>query len=33
VGTPLEVEVFGERVPGEVAPDVLHDPEGARIRS
>jgi 4-methylaminobutanoate oxidase (formaldehyde-forming) len=33
VGAPLEVEVFGERVPAEVAPDVLYDPEGARIRA
>ncbi len=33
VGTPLEVEVFGERVSAEVAPDVLYDPEGARIRA
>jgi glycine cleavage system T protein len=32
VGTPLEVEVFGERVAAEVAPDVLYDPQGARIR-
>jgi 4-methylaminobutanoate oxidase (formaldehyde-forming) len=32
-GTPLEVEVFGARVPGEVAPDVLHDPAGERIRA
>jgi 4-methylaminobutanoate oxidase (formaldehyde-forming) len=32
-GTPLEVEVFGERVPAEVAPDVLYDPAGARIRA
>jgi 4-methylaminobutanoate oxidase (formaldehyde-forming) len=32
-GTPLEVEVFGERVPAEVAPDVLYDPRGARIRA
>jgi 4-methylaminobutanoate oxidase (formaldehyde-forming) len=31
-GTPLTVEVFGERVPAEVAPDVLYDPGGARIR-
>ena len=29
----LEVEVFGERVPAEVAPDVLYDPQGARIRA
>jgi glycine cleavage system aminomethyltransferase T len=33
VGAPLEVEVFGERVPAEVAPDVLHDPRGGRIRA
>jgi 4-methylaminobutanoate oxidase (formaldehyde-forming) len=32
-GTPLEVEVFGERVSAEVAPDVLYDPQGARIRA
>jgi 4-methylaminobutanoate oxidase (formaldehyde-forming) len=31
-GTPLEVEVFDRRWPGEVAPDVLYDPGGARIR-
>jgi glycine cleavage system T protein len=33
VGTSLEVEVFGERVSAEVAPDVLYDPQGARIRA
>jgi glycine cleavage system aminomethyltransferase T len=33
VGTPVEIEVFGERVPAEVAPDVLYDPRGARIRA
>jgi 4-methylaminobutanoate oxidase (formaldehyde-forming) len=33
VGTPLEVEVFGERVVAEVAPDVLYDPQGSRIRA
>jgi 4-methylaminobutanoate oxidase (formaldehyde-forming) len=33
VGAPLEVEVFGERVPAEVASDVLYDPQGARIRA
>ena len=33
VGTPLEVEVFGERVSAEVAHDVLYDPQGARIRA
>jgi 4-methylaminobutanoate oxidase (formaldehyde-forming) len=32
-GTPLAVEVFGERVPAEVAPDVLYDPAGARVRA
>jgi 4-methylaminobutanoate oxidase (formaldehyde-forming) len=33
VGTSLEVEVFGDRVSAEVAPDVLYDPQGARIRA
>jgi 4-methylaminobutanoate oxidase (formaldehyde-forming) len=33
VDTTLEVEVFGERVPARVAPDVLYDPQGARIRA
>jgi 4-methylaminobutanoate oxidase (formaldehyde-forming) len=32
-GTPLAVEVFGRRYPAEVAPDVLYDPKGARIRA
>jgi sarcosine dehydrogenase len=32
-GSALEVEVFGERVGAEVAPDVLYDPQGARIRA
>jgi glycine cleavage system T protein len=32
-GTALELEVFGERVAAEVAPDVLYDPRGARIRA
>ncbi len=32
-GTPLEVEVFGERVKAEVAADVLFDPKGERIRA
>jgi glycine cleavage system T protein len=31
-GTPLEVEVFGARVAAAVAPDVLYDPAGARLR-
>jgi 4-methylaminobutanoate oxidase (formaldehyde-forming) len=32
-GTQLEVEVFGERIGAEVAPDVLYDPRGARLRA
>jgi len=32
VGTRLEVEVFGQPCAAEVAPDVLYDPEGARLR-
>ncbi len=32
-GTALAVEVFGARLAAEVAPDVLHDPPGARIRA
>jgi glycine cleavage system T protein len=32
-GTALEVETFGERVPAEVAADVLYDPKGERIRA
>jgi 4-methylaminobutanoate oxidase (formaldehyde-forming) len=31
--TPLEVESFGQQVPAVVAPDVLYDPKGARIRA
>jgi len=30
-GVPVEVEVFGERVAGQVAPDVLVDPEGKKL--
>jgi glycine cleavage system T protein len=33
VGTKLEVEIFGKRVPAEVAEDVLHDPKGDRLRA
>ncbi len=33
VGTPLEVEIFGERYPATVEPDVLYDPKGERIKS
>ena len=32
VGQAVEVEVFGERIAGEVAAEPLHDPAGARIR-
>jgi glycine cleavage system aminomethyltransferase T len=32
-GTPLSVDVFGERVPAEVADDPIYDPKGERIRS
>jgi glycine cleavage system aminomethyltransferase T/glycine/D-amino acid oxidase-like deaminating enzyme len=31
-GTPIEVDVFADRVAGEVAPDVLVDPTGSRMR-
>jgi glycine cleavage system T protein len=31
-GTPLEVEAFGRRFGAEVAPDVLYDPAGSRLR-
>ena len=31
-GSRLEVEMFGEMVPAEVAADVLYDPDNARIR-
>lgn len=33
VGTPVEIEVFGDRYPGEVAADVLYDPRSARLRA
>jgi glycine cleavage system T protein len=32
-GTPVEVEIFGERVAGEVAREPLYDPDGERIRA
>jgi 4-methylaminobutanoate oxidase (formaldehyde-forming) len=31
-GDAVGVEVFGEVVPAKVAPDVLYDPENARVR-
>ncbi len=32
-GQPVEVEIFGDWVPGEVAAEPLYDPEGAAVRS
>jgi glycine cleavage system aminomethyltransferase T/glycine/D-amino acid oxidase-like deaminating enzyme len=32
-GRPVEVEVFGEWIPGEIAKEPLYDPSGARIRA
>jgi len=32
-GTPVEVEIFGEWVGGEVAAEPLYDPDGVRLRS
>jgi 4-methylaminobutanoate oxidase (formaldehyde-forming) len=32
-GTAVEVEIFGEWVPGEVVPEPLYDPDGGRLRS
>jgi 4-methylaminobutanoate oxidase (formaldehyde-forming) len=33
IGTEVAVDVFGEWVPGRVAPDQLHDPRGVSIRA
>ena len=33
IGTEVAVDIFGEWVPGRVAPDQLHDPRGDSIRS
>lgn len=33
VGTQLEVEMFGEHIPAEVAPDTLHDPHSQHLRA
>ena len=33
VGTPVEVEIFGTWVPGQIAKEPLYDPTGTRIRS
>jgi 4-methylaminobutanoate oxidase (formaldehyde-forming) len=32
-GTPLEVEIFGEWVGGQVAAEPLYDPKGERLRA
>ena len=32
-GTAIEVDVFADRIPGEVAADVLVDPTGSRMRT
>ena len=32
-GTPLEIEIFGELVPAQVAARVLYDPDGKKLRS
>jgi 4-methylaminobutanoate oxidase (formaldehyde-forming) len=32
-GTPLQVDAFGELVPAHVAPDVLYDPRGEKLRA
>jgi 4-methylaminobutanoate oxidase (formaldehyde-forming) len=33
IGTPVEVEIFGSWVAGEIAKDPLYDPKGEKIRS
>jgi glycine cleavage system aminomethyltransferase T len=33
VGRPIEVEVFGEWIPGRVAQEPLFDPKGERVRA
>jgi glycine cleavage system aminomethyltransferase T len=32
-GTAVEIEIFGEEVPGTVAEEPLYDPNGERLRS
>jgi glycine cleavage system T protein len=32
-GTELGIEVFGELIPAEIAPDTLYDPENGRVRA
>jgi glycine cleavage system aminomethyltransferase T len=33
VGTPVDVEIFGNWVPGQIAKEPLYDPSGSRVRS
>jgi len=33
VGMKLQVDIFGQRVPAEVAPTALYDPKGERVRA
>ncbi len=33
VGTPVEVEIFGTWVKGEIAKEPLYDPKGTKIRA
>jgi 4-methylaminobutanoate oxidase (formaldehyde-forming) len=33
VGTPVEVEIFGTWVAGQITKEPLYDPAGSRIRS
>jgi glycine cleavage system aminomethyltransferase T len=32
LGTEVQVEIFGELIPAQVAPDALYDPRGRRLR-
>jgi len=33
VGTQLEIDIFGERYPAQVAPTALFDPKGERVKA
>jgi 4-methylaminobutanoate oxidase (formaldehyde-forming) len=33
VGTPVEIEIFGDWIAGEVAQEPLFDPDGERVRA
>jgi glycine cleavage system aminomethyltransferase T len=32
-GTPVEIEIFGEWISGEIAAEPLYDPQGERVRA